>query len=230
MANFQTQFIDKIQIAKHAWIFRFHRPKGLIFLPGQYLNWTIGNASRSFTLSLSPQDTDVIAFTTEEGISLYKKALFVLKKGETISVQGPMGGFYFRDTDSKPQVLLSEGIGITPFYTMITHGAEKKLKIPVLLLASFESFEDVIFYEELMRVVNKTNNIKIIYSLIHPKKSWNSETGDISEILIEKYVHNISSVLFSLVGSPEWVSKKEDMLRKMGVALESIKLELFDGY
>src|SRR5260221_7869657 len=152
MVQYKAQFIDKMQLAKNAWFFRFVRPADLTFFPGQYLNWAIHGISRSFTLSLSPKDTDIIAFTTESGVSEYKKALFALQKGQKVSVQGPLGGFYFRDTDTKPQVFLAEGIGITPFYTMITHIATQKIHVPMILLVSFPTQEDSIFYDELKEI------------------------------------------------------------------------------
>lgn len=233
-------FLGKTQIARNTWLFRFEKPKDFVFLSGQYLSWKLPDvvvdpfgSSRYFTISSSAFEDSMLAIATEKGESIYKKKLFSLRKGEEILISQPMGGFYLRATDKKPQVFLSGDIGITPFYAMVTDAVKKKMQLPITLIAQFSTKEDICFYDELIASSIKQPSIRIVYTLTHPQKSkqlWQGEKGSISEALIRKYIQDPTEVIFSIVGSPRMIEQTQELLLSMKVPLEHIKLEQFSGY
>src|SRR5579862_4088005 len=170
--SYTIRFLSRQEIAKDTYSFYFQRPQDFDFLPGQYNRWTLPiiaadgrGSSRFFTISSSPLEKDRIAITTKIIQSDFKKALLNLKKNDEIKIFGPMGNFILDETNTKPIVLITEGIGITPYHSMITYAAAKNLTILLTLLVSFSIPEKMVFYDELKKLEEQHINIKIIYTI-----------------------------------------------------------------
>lgn len=232
---FYLKFIKKKQISKDVSAFYFSRVRlgstdKLNFLAGQYVDMYLpvanekgrGN-SRMFTISSSPLEKDHIFIATKKGKSLFKKSLFKLVPQTLVKFYGPSGGLIIDEnppTGGKPSyVFLALGIGITPFRSIIKYISQKNLKIPITLIASFSKKEDFLFYDELMDISKSNPNIKIIYTL-----------EKITDKLIKKYIKNIKTSLYFIVGSPQAVLELEDIVSIMGVPSEKIFIEDFEGY
>jgi ferredoxin-NADP reductase len=236
---YTIKFISKQELTKDTFTFAFERPNDFAFLPGQYNRWTLPieatdkrGSSRYFTISSSPSDIDTLTVTTKIIQSDFKKALLNLKKNDEIKIFGPMGNFILDETTSKPRVLIAGGIGITPYHSMLTYAAAKKLTIPLTLLVSFSMPEEMVFYDELKKLESYPN-IKIIYTITKPEESqtpWTGEKGRISEELIKKYVSDITNSLFYVVGPPPMEEATTKILKGMQIAEENILTEAFTGY
>ncbi|MDN5846415.1 MAG: FAD-dependent oxidoreductase [Candidatus Nitrosocosmicus sp.] len=74
---------------------------------------------RSFTLASSPTEENFIMISTRIRDTLFKKKLTNLDVGASVDITAPLGNFTLHEDSSKPAVLLSGGIGVTPFRSMI---------------------------------------------------------------------------------------------------------------
>ncbi|HWY80093.1 MAG TPA: FAD-dependent oxidoreductase [Candidatus Sulfotelmatobacter sp.] len=243
MNNSQTYsipFLSKTKLSKSTYVFYFKKPQGFDFNPGQYNRWTLPitandgrGSSRFFTIFSSPLNKDTISFATRIGESNYKTALFQLKKGDEIKIFGPMGQFVFNQKSTKPQAFIAGGIGITPFHSFLQYAAEKNLKIPILLFASFSTLEEMVYFDELKKIESQNPNIKIIYiitTLEEAQTSWSGESGNISDALLKNYIVEIKKCVFYIVGSSPMVDRATKMLIEMKVPIEHIKTEQFTGF
>jgi len=241
--TYTIPFISKKEIAKDTFSFYFSRPKEFEFIAGQYNRWILPinatdgrGASRFFTISSSPNEKDFISLTTKIIQSDFKKSLLQLKEKDEIKIFGPMGQFTLDENDTRQQVFIAGGIGITPFHSIISDVAAKNISIPIILLVSFSLPEEVIFFSELTEIAKTHDNIKIVYTVTHPKESqlsWTGETGRISREMIEKYVKNVKNIpqsVFYVVGPPPMVEGTEKLLEGMGITPSNIKTEQFSGY
>ena len=238
--EFHLPFIKKEKIVKDTYSFYFGQTQlGFNFLPGQYIRMILDiqnpeerGVSRFFTIASSPLEKDYLMITTKVIKSSFKKRLLELNNGDIVKFYGPMGGFVLSEEKKEERVFLAGGIGITPFHSMITYAHKKGLSIPITLFVSFSAVEDIIFYEELQNIAKINPFIKIIYTITHPEENpnWKNETGRISDAMIKKYVKNINSLLYYIVGPPAMVIGMEDVVRKMGVVGEKIFIENFTGY
>jgi ferredoxin-NADP reductase len=236
---YTIKFLTKQKMAKDTYTFVFERPTDFEFLPGQYNRWTLPiiatdgrGSSRFFTISSSPVEKDKLTITTKIIQSDFKKTLLNLKKNDEIKIFGPMGNFILDETNTKPRVFIAGGIGITPYHSMLTYAASKKLTTPLTLFVSFSVPQEMVFYEELKKLeINQ--NIKIIYTVTKPEESktlWTEEKGRISKDLIKKYIRDVSNVLFYVVGPPPMEETTKTMLNQMQIANENILTEAFTGY
>lgn len=238
---FTLPLIKKVKIAPRTYSFFFSTEKlpSFTFSPGQYLRMHIPNekpdqrgTSRFFTISSSPLDKTLM-ITTHVIKSSFKKKLLAVQPGDEISFFGPMGTLTLPNRPI-PLVFLAEGIGVTPFYSMIRFMNQKKISMPVTLIVTFETFEDCLFYPELMRINKKQPNISVIYSLLQKTKNnqkWPGAYGAISKKLLQAHISTLlSSNTFFIVGSSQFVENTRILIEKLGVEDEKIRNEDFIGY
>jgi len=240
--QFFLPFLKKEQVAKDTFSIFFDRTacKDFDFFPGQYIRMTLPitttdgrGASRFFTIASSPLEKRYLMITTKRGISDFKKKFLNLEKGSKIQFFGPIGGFYLREQETYEHVFLTGGIGITPFHSMITYVAEKKLHIPITLFVSFSVPQNAVFYEELTKISQEQQSIKILYTITKPEASqifWTGETGRISGELLKKYVADIMKPTYYVTGPPAMVEGIEELLRSLHIPENQIRIEQFTGY
>lgn len=236
-------FVKKEQVAKDAYAFFFDRAKlcsDFNFLPGQYIHMYLpipnengrGN-SRMFTIASPPMEKQYMMVITRIIQSLFKKTLADLAPKTLIKFYGPSGGFILHENETREQVFLAGGIGITPFLSMLSYVDQKKLTLKTTLIVSFSTVEDIIYKEKLEDLERRNPNVKIIYTVTHPeesRKSWSGEKGRISKELIVKYVNKPLDSLYYIVGPPKMVDGMHSIVSEMGVASKDILTENFVGY
>jgi len=237
--KFELEFIKKEKVSKDAYSFYFNR-KGLKlnFLPGQYLKIFLDiekpdsrGASRYFTISSSPSEKDFLTVTTRVIKSSFKLKLNNLNPGDTVSAFGPIGYFDFDIKDSREQIFLAGGIGMTPAHSILKFVDSKKARSKILLIVSFQKVSDVIFYDELKKIESENKNVKIIYTLTNENgKIDGFEIGHIDESLIKKYSLNFKSAKYYIIGSESFEYSIFDLLIKMKIKEEDIFKENFPGY
>lgn len=239
--EFYLPFIKKEQVAKDAFAFYFDRTKVRFnFFPGQYIRMYLPGTDvggrgdkRPFTIASSPLEKEQIMIVTRVIQSAFKKRLSQLSIGEKIKFYGPLGGFVLHEEEKSEQVFLAGGIGMTPFFSMISYADEKKLPLKITLFISFSRVEDVIFKEQLEAIVQKNQNVRVVYAITRPEESklpWSGEAGRISEELIRKHIKNPLEALYYIVGPPQMVSAMEELVSTMGVPSQRILIENFTGY
>lgn len=232
---FSLPFLKHIQIAHNTYSFFFDRSGSAIdFLPGQYIRMTLPHkssdergTSRYFTIASSPLEKKYLMVTTKMVQSTFKETLHNLTLGKEVHFFGPMGKFVFDENDTTERVFISGGVGITPFHSMLTYVAKKNLSMPITLIACFKTEEEVIFYEELAQLAKEQRNLRVVYA-VHSAQKWKGERGQLSERLLKKYLSDLSSVRFAVVGSPGMVTKTKELLLSLNI--QHIKTEDFTGY
>jgi len=117
------------------WTFYFQATQPLIHTAGQHglfvLPWLKG--LHIFSLASAPEEDLVMIGTHVRAGSKYKQVLNSLKEGQKIGMFGPVLNFTL---PSKPSavVFLAQGIGITPFRSMMMHVQLQNLHVPITLI------------------------------------------------------------------------------------------------
>lgn len=175
---------------------------GLFILPGLY-------RPHPFTLSSAPNE-DYVTFSTHiDTGSRYKKRLMELKRGDKVQFVGPILRFTLQPDQSK-YVFLAQGIGITPFRSMLVAAHDEKLPIETTLIHVDKS-------EHAFKSLTR----KLATHAHYPKSSQE----------FNFYVNDLSTdSLFYLSGSPRFVRQTRQTLLEMGVPAQHIKADSFLGY
>lgn len=243
--SFFSAFYKKVQLTEDIFSFYFYHPQtynkkevpNWHYLPGQYIRMTLPHnnpdnrgTSRFFSIASSPTQKEFLVFTIKIIESTFKKRLMDLKKNDPVQFWGPIGQFVLPEETKKSLVFISGGMGITPFYSMISYAFHKELQIRITLLASFSSVKDVIYFEEMQNISKQYPNIASIYTVTNESNQWGGEKGRISEKLIRTYIHNIHESLFFIAGPTNMVTDMGFLLGSIGINDLSIINESFPGY
>lgn len=170
-------FFKKEQVSKDAYTFYFKKTPDFFYVPGQYIRMIFDHlrpddrgTTRLFTISSSPLAL-YLTITTRIIQSSFKHALLTLKEKQPMQFFGPMGRFVYSEEERRPLIFLAGGIGITPFHSIMTYVAEKNITHAMTLFVSFTTAEDVVFYDELIKISADHQNIKVVCSVSHPEEA-----------------------------------------------------------
>ncbi len=232
--EFGTRVEEIIRRAHDVKSFRFRRPEGFDFDPGQFLFITIligGEKKRKhFTISSSPTEKSFIEFTKKiMEDHEFSTALDKLQIGDWAYIDGPYGEFTF--TGEFPKIgMITGGIGITPFMSMINYCTDNGLNAQITLLYGNRSEESIAFWEELSNLEKRNKNLRIIHTLSHPSDEWKGRRGHVDLQMIKDAIPDYGERVFYICGPPALVTDLVTALKKLGIPDEKIKTENFFGY
>ena len=230
----KLSLVKKSEEAKNTISFFFKPETPLIWIAGQYIHITLSKLNypdergdtRHFTIASSPTEGELLQITTRiREKSGYKKTLNELPIGSVVESSGVHGLFVF-DKNTKNNVFLAGGIGITPFRSMIKWNIDKNLKIPMYLIYS-NSDSEFVFKDELDDWQKENDFLKIQYVNT-------SETGHLDSKLVNKFINHwalkSNDCTFWIVGPNAFVDAMENLLEELNVSDTKIKTEKFTGY
>ncbi|MDT0611784.1 ferredoxin reductase [Streptomyces lancefieldiae] len=134
--------------------FRFAVPDWAGHLPGQHLMLRLTAedgyvAQRHYSLASAPDDSGHIELTLDHVADGEVSGWFhtVARPGDRIEVRGPLSGFFAWPGD-RPALLLGAGSGVVPLMSMVRHHRALGLSVPLRLLVSARSPEELIYARE----------------------------------------------------------------------------------
>ena len=110
-------------------------------------------AERSYSIASAPRADRGIELAIERLDDGEVSPFFhdVAEVGDAIELRGPIGGhFVWEVEDGGPLLLLGGGSGVVPLMSMLRHRAAHGSRVPMVLLFSARTFDDVIFRDELL--------------------------------------------------------------------------------
>src|SRR5262249_37299703 len=135
--------------------------------------------TRAFSIASHPGD-DTLMVATRMRDTAFKRVLASMPLGTAVKIEGPFGNMTLHNNSAKAAIILTGGIGITPFRSMVWHAAKDKLPHKIVLFYSNRRAEDAAFLEELQNLQKENPNFQLIATMTHVDKShprWSGETG-----------------------------------------------------
>ena len=238
MPSYQVRLAGREQIAEGTLAFRFEKPAGFAFKPGQAIVLELldpaaadGQKCRTFSLVNAPLDSALVIATRMRDTA-FKRALNALPDGASIKLIGPMGQFTLADT-ARPAVFIAGGIGITPFMSMLRQAACDRSPQPLLLLYSNRRPQDAAFLGELKDLERKNKNFRLVATMTDmagSARDWSGETSLVDADMIRRHAGGLATPVYYVVGPPAMVMAMHETLRGAGVAEDDILSEEFYGY
>src|SRR5881398_2528639 len=116
-------------------------------------------AERSYSIASPPEEAPHVTLTVERlddgEVSPY--LVDELRVGDTLELRGPIGGYFVWEAQmGGPLLLVAGGSGIVPLMTMIRHRQRAGSTVATRLLYSSRSYADIIYRDELDRLVKNT--------------------------------------------------------------------------
>jgi len=160
--------------------------------------------------------------------------VFSLKPGDKITVFGPFGEFFAKDTDAE-MVFIGGGAGMAP---MRSHIFDQLRRIKSNRKISFwygaRSLRELFYQDEydLLASENENFNWHIALSDPQPEDNWSGLTGFIHNVLYDKYLKDHPApedCEYYMCGPPVMNAAVIKMLKDLGVEDENILLDDFGG-
>jgi len=158
--------------------------------------------------------------------------IFNLKKGDKVTISGPFGEFFIKET-KREMVYIGGGAGMAPMRSHLFHLFQslktgRKVSFWYGARSLREMFYDEEFKDIQKRFLNFNYNVALSEPL--PEDNWQGPTGFIHQVLHDNYLkdhEDPTEVEFYMCGPPPMIAACENMLYDLGVEEEMIAYDSF---
>jgi benzoate/toluate 1,2-dioxygenase reductase subunit len=177
----------------------------LAFLPGQYVNIAVPgtDVSRSYSFSNAPHEerlTFLVKLTPGGAMSTYLEQRAAV--GDAISLTGPHGSFFLRETD-RPVLLLAGGTGLAPVLSMLRTLSAAESERRVHLVYGVSTDEDLVALDQIERAAEGLANLTWDHCVSDPD-STAAKKGYVTSLIGPEHLHD-GDVAVYLCGPPPMV-------------------------
>jgi ferredoxin-NADP reductase len=184
-------------------------------------------AAREYSIASAPgepvaitverlDDGEVSPYLTEE-----------LRVGDAIEIRGPVGGYFVWDPeDGGPLLLVAGGSGVVPLRAMLRHRRRNGSDVPVRLLYSSRSLDDVIYRTELDEPMD---GVEVVHTLTRAQPpGWRGYSRRVdAELLGEVAWPAEEEALTYVCGPTSFVETVARTLVELGYPPRHVKTERF---
>ncbi|MGB0847875.1 MAG: NADH:ubiquinone reductase (Na(+)-transporting) subunit F [Thiolinea sp.] len=199
---------------------------------------------RAYSMASYPEENDIVMLNvriatpppgTDHPAGQMSSYIFNLKPGDKVTISGPFGEFFARDTD-KEMVFVGGGAGMAPMrshiYDQLVRLKNQERKMTFWYGA--RSLREAFYVDEFDKLEADNPNFEWHMGLSDPlpEDNWEGPTGFIHNILLENYLKNHPApedCEYYLCGPPMMNSSVIQMLIDLGVEEENIMLDDFGG-
>jgi ferredoxin-NADP reductase len=187
-------------------------------------------AQRSYSIASGPGD-ERLALTIERledgEVSSYLAGNAA--SGDQFELRGPVGGYFVWDPDGAgdPLLLVGGGSGVVPLMAMVRHRAAAGSSAPARLLYSSRTLDDVIYRDELERLMG--DGLEVTHTLTREQPDgWSGYARRVDrEMLAEVGWPASERPLAFVCGPTSFVESVAEALEELGHEPARIKTERF---
>lgn len=160
--------------------------------------------------------------------------IFGLKPGDDVTISGPFGEFFAKDTDNE-MVFIGGGAGMAP---MRSHIFDQFLRLHTKRKVSFwygaRSLRETFYVDQFNKIQEENENFTWHLALSEPlpEDNWEGPRGFIHQVLYEEYLKNHDApedCEYYICGPPMMNSAVINMLHDLGVEDDNILFDDFGG-
>ena len=201
--------------------FQLELPMWMPHLPGQHYDVRLTapdgySAQRSYSIASSPLDEGTIELTVDRladgEVSPYLHD--VVEEGDQLEVRGPFASYFVWRGES-PVLLVGGGSGVVPLMAILRHRRRTTPDLPMRLVYSVRTPEDVIYADEL------GDEAQLTFTRAAPD-GWTGHTGRIDASMLE----GAGGTAF-VCGSNGFVESASQLLLESGFEPASVRTERF---
>ena len=199
---------------------------------------------RAYSMANYPDEKGVVKFNIRiatppprsEGIPPGQMSAYVfsLKPGDKVTVYGPFGEFFARESDNE-MIFIGGGAGMAPMRSYIFDQLKRlKTDRKISFWYGARSLRECFYADEYDALAAENYNFEwhLALSDPQPEDNWDGLTGFIHNVLYEQYLKNHEApedCEFYMCGPPMMNAAVVKMLQDLGVEDENILLDDFGG-
>ena len=160
--------------------------------------------------------------------------IFSRKPGDMVSVSGPYGEFFIKDTD-REMLYIGGGAGMAPLRSHLFHLFQTlKTTRRVSYWYGARSRREIFYEDHFRSIEKKFSNFRFHIALSEPleEDNWKGYTGNIHQVLYDEYLSKLDEpeeIQYYLCGPPLMNDAVQKMLYNLGVPDEMVAFDDFGG-
>ena len=159
---------------------------------------------------------------------------FNLKPGDEVTISGPYGEFFIKDTDAE-MIYIGGGAGMAPLRSHIFQLFRAiKTNRKVSYWYGGRSLRELFYTDDFRHIEKEFDNFKYEIALSEPmpEDNWEGHVGFIHQVLLEQYLKDHPApedIEYYMCGPPMMITAVQNMLEDLGVEPENIAFDDFGG-
>ena len=208
----------------------------------RYVSRVSDETTRAYSMASYPEEKEIIMLNVriaspppnapDAPPGIMSSYIFNLKPGDEVTISGPYGEFFARETD-KEMVFVGGGAGMAPMRSHIFDQLKRlKSKRKMSFWYGARSLRESFYNEEFdaLQAGNPNFTWHLALSEPLPEDNWTGPVGFIHKVLYDNYLKHHEApeeIEYYLCGPPMMNSAVTNMLIELGVERENI---LFDDF
>ena len=204
---------------------------GFDFKPGMFCSVSfikdgIPSGPKPYSVASSPHEHKKLELCVRKAGDTTSN-LFLLEKGDEVTVLGPFGNFLLEEPMAREVVLIAGGTGIAPLMSMLRYVMSKRVKAHVTLIFSCKTQNDFLYRDELEHFADEHDNFSLIVTLTQEDKGtdWAGPRGRVDEELFKEVIRDRHHADCYVCGPPGFVDAAIEILGDLGVPEEHMHRE-----
>jgi len=184
-------------------------------------------AERSYSIASAPGDPLAITVERLEDGEVSPYLVDVAREGDEFEVRGPIGGYFvWEPGDGGPLLLLAGGSGIVPLRSILRHRERTGSTVPVRLLYSSRTLDDVIYRVEFDMAAS---GVEVVHTLTrHQPPGWAGYARRVDAALLAEVAWPAAGTPLAYVCGPtSFVEAVSQALVQDGYPPQRVKTERF---
>ncbi len=212
--------------------FRFTRPGGYTFHPGQHIALTLdtrdGQQTKRFSHADAPLD-GAIELTTRLSGSAFKDALLALEPGTAVRMRGPSGRLRVPEGAGSAG-FLTGGVGITPVRSIVRDAIARDLPLRIVLFYGNREPGCIPYADELRGYASRRADFTCVEIVEAPDAAWAGPVGYVTADVVRAVVSPPEIDHWIVSGPPAMVDAMGRLVEELGIPADDVSYERFAGY
>ena len=186
-------------------------------------------AERSYSIASAPGEPVALTVERIDDGEVSPYLTDELRAGDSLELRGPIGGYFvWEPEDAGPLLLLAGGSGIVPLRSILRHRERSGSSVPVRLLYSARTLDDVIYQGELD---NRAAGVEVVYTLTrHQPPGWSGYARRVDPAMLAEVAWPARMTPLAYVCGPtSFVEAASQALVRSGYQPGLVKTERFGG-
>ncbi len=184
-------------------------------------------ARREYSIASAPGEPVAITVERLDDGEVSSYLTLGLRRGDELEIRGPIGGYFvWGPEDGGPLLLVAGGSGIVPLRSMLRHRSRSGATVPVRVLYSVRTRDDVIYAAELN---GPGDGVEVVCTLTRERPpDWTGRTGRVDAAMLREvaWPAEMSPQAF-ICGPTSFVEAVASSLVEIGYEPGQVKTERF---
>ncbi len=210
----------------------------------RYVSETTENITRAYSMASYPGEKGIIMLNVRVATpppsnpdvppGIMSSYIFNLQQGDTVTISGPYGEFFARDSDAE-MIFVGGGAGMAPMRAHIFDQLKRlNSKRKITFWYGARSLKELFYKQDFDSLQETHENFTWHVALSDPQveDNWQGSTGFVHDVLFNEYLGSHSApedCEYYLCGPPMMTAAVIKMLENIGVERDNILMDDFGG-